>query len=224
MPRLQGRGSARATAAPWGRSPAASRACARAARDRRERRRLVIIAVLSPARSHPSARRRRSTPLAPERRRLARRARPRLTTRRSPRRSAPTPPTPRRPRRSPRRAAGAPASSGSGTCTRSTLSSTRSGASIYVSADDASLREYKLKNGELVHKASMPAQGDHIRVLFDRYIAGAAPRGRRAHPGDGHDRVGSRSGPARRRPDAGRHRGAAGRPRRWSRRRPTRSA
>ncbi|WP_437895747.1 hypothetical protein [Sorangium sp. So ce124] len=46
-----------------------------------------------------------------------------------------------------------------------------SGASIYVSADDASLREYKLQSGELIHKASMPAQGDHIRLLFDRYVA-----------------------------------------------------
>ncbi|WP_437286784.1 YncE family protein [Sorangium sp. So ce406] len=46
-----------------------------------------------------------------------------------------------------------------------------SGTSIYVSADDASLREYKLDSGELIHKASVPAQGDHIRLLFDRYVA-----------------------------------------------------
>ncbi|WP_433930301.1 YncE family protein [Sorangium cellulosum] len=46
-----------------------------------------------------------------------------------------------------------------------------SGTSIYVSADDASLREYKLESGELIHKASVPAQGDHIRLLFDRYVA-----------------------------------------------------
>jgi DNA-binding beta-propeller fold protein YncE len=45
------------------------------------------------------------------------------------------------------------------------------GASLYVSGDDASLREYRLKTGELIHKASVPAQGDHIRVLFDRYVA-----------------------------------------------------
>ncbi|WP_437966487.1 hypothetical protein WMF04_43950 [Sorangium sp. So ce260] len=45
------------------------------------------------------------------------------------------------------------------------------GTSIYVSADDASLREYTLDSGELIHKASMPAQGDHIRLLFDRYVA-----------------------------------------------------
>jgi hypothetical protein len=45
------------------------------------------------------------------------------------------------------------------------------GASVYVSGDDATLREYKLKNGELIHKASVPAQGDHLRLLFDRYIA-----------------------------------------------------
>ncbi|WP_437315714.1 hypothetical protein [Sorangium sp. So ce385] len=46
-----------------------------------------------------------------------------------------------------------------------------SGTSVYVSADDASLREYTLESGELIHKASVPAQGDHIRLLFDRYVA-----------------------------------------------------
>jgi hypothetical protein len=45
------------------------------------------------------------------------------------------------------------------------------GTSVYVSGDDASLREYKLKNGELFHKASTPAQGDELRLLFDRYVA-----------------------------------------------------
>lgn len=45
------------------------------------------------------------------------------------------------------------------------------GTSIYVSADDATLREHKLKTGELLHKASLPAQGDEIRLLFERYIA-----------------------------------------------------
>ncbi|UQA60101.1 YncE family protein [Polyangium aurulentum] len=45
------------------------------------------------------------------------------------------------------------------------------GTSVYVSADDATLREYKLKNGEIAHQASMPAQGDEIRMLFDRYVA-----------------------------------------------------
>ncbi|HVY45320.1 MAG TPA: hypothetical protein VHB21_05545 [Minicystis sp.] len=46
-----------------------------------------------------------------------------------------------------------------------------SGKSVYVSGDDATLREYRIKNGDLVHQASMPAQGDAIRVLFDRYVA-----------------------------------------------------
>lgn len=46
-----------------------------------------------------------------------------------------------------------------------------SGQSFYVSGDDASLREYKLKTGELIHKASVPAQGDQIRLLFDRWVA-----------------------------------------------------
>jgi DNA-binding beta-propeller fold protein YncE len=45
------------------------------------------------------------------------------------------------------------------------------GKSVYVSADDATLREYKIKGGELIHQASMPAQGDEIRLLFDRYVA-----------------------------------------------------
>lgn len=46
-----------------------------------------------------------------------------------------------------------------------------SGQSIYVSADDATLREYRIKSGDLVHKASVPAQGDQIRLLFGRYLA-----------------------------------------------------
>lgn len=46
-----------------------------------------------------------------------------------------------------------------------------SGASIYVTADDGTLREYKLKSGDIVHQASMPAQGDQIRLLFGRYVA-----------------------------------------------------
>jgi DNA-binding beta-propeller fold protein YncE len=45
------------------------------------------------------------------------------------------------------------------------------GKSVYVSADDATLREYRIKNGDLVHQASVPAQGDRIRLLFDRYVA-----------------------------------------------------
>ncbi len=46
-----------------------------------------------------------------------------------------------------------------------------SGQSLYVSADDATLREYKIKNGDLVHQASVPAQGDDIRLLFGRWVA-----------------------------------------------------
>lgn len=45
------------------------------------------------------------------------------------------------------------------------------GQSIYVSADDATVREYRIKGGDLVHQASVPAQGDRIRVLFGRWIA-----------------------------------------------------
>ena len=46
-----------------------------------------------------------------------------------------------------------------------------SGQSIYVSADDATLREYRIKSGDLVHQASVPAQGDQLRLLFGRYLA-----------------------------------------------------
>jgi DNA-binding beta-propeller fold protein YncE len=46
-----------------------------------------------------------------------------------------------------------------------------SGKSLYVSADDATLREYRIKTGDLVHQASVPAQGDQIRLLFGRWVA-----------------------------------------------------
>lgn len=46
-----------------------------------------------------------------------------------------------------------------------------SGNSIYASCDDATLREYKLSTGEILHQAQMPAQGDHLRLLFNRYVA-----------------------------------------------------
>jgi hypothetical protein len=46
-----------------------------------------------------------------------------------------------------------------------------SGQSIYVSADDATLREYRIKSGDLVHQASVPAQGDQLRLLFGRWLA-----------------------------------------------------
>lgn len=45
------------------------------------------------------------------------------------------------------------------------------GKSVYVSTDDAMLREYRIDTGELIHRASMPAQGDSIRLLFGRYVA-----------------------------------------------------
>ncbi len=46
-----------------------------------------------------------------------------------------------------------------------------SGNSVYVSCDDATLREYKLSTGDLLHQASVPAQGDTLRLLFGRYLA-----------------------------------------------------
>lgn len=45
------------------------------------------------------------------------------------------------------------------------------GDSIFVSGDDATLREIQVPSGETVHRASTPAQGDRIRLLFGRYVA-----------------------------------------------------
>lgn len=45
------------------------------------------------------------------------------------------------------------------------------GKSVFVSSDDATVREYELSRGKLVHMASVPAQGDSIRLLHGRYIA-----------------------------------------------------
>ncbi len=45
------------------------------------------------------------------------------------------------------------------------------GESLFVSGDDATLREYKMPSGEMIHKATTPAQGDRIRLLFGRYVA-----------------------------------------------------
>lgn len=46
-----------------------------------------------------------------------------------------------------------------------------SGQSIYVSGNDATLWEYDLKRGKVLHMATMPAQGDRLRLLNDRYLA-----------------------------------------------------
>lgn len=45
------------------------------------------------------------------------------------------------------------------------------GESLFVSGDDATLREYRVATGEIVHKTSVPAKGDELRLLFDRYVA-----------------------------------------------------
>lgn len=47
----------------------------------------------------------------------------------------------------------------------------KDGKSLYVSADDATVREYLVDTGELVHKASVPAKGDRLRLLGGRYLA-----------------------------------------------------
>ena len=46
-----------------------------------------------------------------------------------------------------------------------------SGQSLYVSADDGSLREIRVKTGEIVQKVSVPVEGDQLKLLFNRYIA-----------------------------------------------------
>jgi hypothetical protein len=51
------------------------------------------------------------------------------------------------------------------------LAFSANGESLFVSGDDATLREYKMPTGEIVHKATTPAQGDRIRLLFGRYVA-----------------------------------------------------
>lgn len=45
------------------------------------------------------------------------------------------------------------------------------GETLFVSTDDATLRQYDVRSGKLLHRASMPAQGDRIQVLFGRYVA-----------------------------------------------------
>jgi len=45
------------------------------------------------------------------------------------------------------------------------------GKSVYVSGDDATLREYRLDDGKMIHKASVPARGDRIKLLYGRYVA-----------------------------------------------------
>jgi DNA-binding beta-propeller fold protein YncE len=54
----------------------------------------------------------------------------------------------------------------------------KDGAGLYVSADDATLREYTVASGEAVHKASVPAKGDRIALLFGRYLAVIRPEAR----------------------------------------------
>jgi DNA-binding beta-propeller fold protein YncE len=58
------------------------------------------------------------------------------------------------------------------------LTFSKDGTSLYVSADDATIREYRVESGEIVHKASVPAKGDRIRILFDRYVAVLRPEAR----------------------------------------------
>jgi hypothetical protein len=40
-----------------------------------------------------------------------------------------------------------------------------------VSGDDATLWEYDLESGKVLHMTNLPAQGDRIRLLADRYLA-----------------------------------------------------
>ncbi len=54
----------------------------------------------------------------------------------------------------------------------------KDGDSVYVSTDDATVREYKIDTGEIVHKATVQAKGDRIELLFDRYLAILRPDAR----------------------------------------------
>jgi DNA-binding beta-propeller fold protein YncE len=45
------------------------------------------------------------------------------------------------------------------------------GATVYVSGDDATLRAFDVATGRAQHVKRMPAQGDRIRLLHDRYVA-----------------------------------------------------
>jgi DNA-binding beta-propeller fold protein YncE len=51
------------------------------------------------------------------------------------------------------------------------LAFSKSGESLFVSGDDATLRELRVDTGEMLHKASTPAKGDRLRLLFGRYAA-----------------------------------------------------
>lgn len=46
-----------------------------------------------------------------------------------------------------------------------------SGRSVYVTTDDASLREYHVASGQLMRVVKIPVRGDRIRVLHDRWVA-----------------------------------------------------
>ena len=60
------------------------------------------------------------------------------------------------------------------------LAFTSDGTGLFVSADDASLRQYDVESGRLLHMSSVPAQGDRIRVIAERYVA-VVPLGHAAH-------------------------------------------
>lgn len=54
----------------------------------------------------------------------------------------------------------------------------KSGESVFVSADDATIREYRVDSGEFVHKASLTAKGDRIVLLYGRWLAVLHPEAR----------------------------------------------
>ncbi|MFO0612766.1 MAG: hypothetical protein U0414_09275 [Polyangiaceae bacterium] len=51
------------------------------------------------------------------------------------------------------------------------LAFSKNGESVYVSCDDATVREYRVSTGEMLHKAPVPAKGDEVHLLFDRWLA-----------------------------------------------------
>lgn len=54
------------------------------------------------------------------------------------------------------------------------------GASVYVSGDDATVRAYDVATGRLRHMLTVPAQGDRLVLLYDRYVA-VVHRGEASH-------------------------------------------
>ncbi len=51
------------------------------------------------------------------------------------------------------------------------LAFSKGGQSVFVSADDATLREYSIDTGEIVHKTTLPVKGDRVVAFGEKYVA-----------------------------------------------------